>query len=331
MRSKSKRPGPRLLIFCGRGFAATAVLELLPLLTQAGFEPRLAFLEETPGWVPVEAAKRLSGASPFLGPVSGIPDPAWVAHPEPFVATIALGLPRALLHQFATGSSSHPALELMTRRGGPVFVWMGEEEIAGEPLPDLSLRGVLELRVLPKHPGQMRSAVERAFAEFTAARHRRFTLGKRTFSLRREVPEALRSLAGSSPAWCDELHRRLRLIGMQEPSSPTAPDLLIDLYEGPFPVQTSHGALQISFAPEPVTNGSDQVARLRLRFLHPEAPPEAVQAIVASGVITIIRSESGDLTWHDAHGKRLLPDLLERPALGRFVDLLADRLSATDS
>ena len=146
----------------------------------------------------------------------------------------------------------------------------------------------------------------------------------------------MQSLAGSSPAWSDELRRRLKLAGLRETDFQSTtdgqvgpPDLLIDTYEGPFPTGDAVPPLQIGFAPPSTDAESFPDTRLRVRFLRPEAPEETIRETVAQGTIVVVRGDGGDLTWHDTHGRRLLPELTERPALARLVELLADRLSAS--
>lgn len=329
MRSTSKSAAARLLIVIGRGLAAGFAPDLVWQLQQGGFETRIAFASEAEGWAAPETLRALSGAAVLFRE----PHPAWADRAEPFAATVAIGLSSATLSDITKGAARGPAVELFLRRGGPLFAL--HEAFAEDCAPiirECASRGHT-LFELPRLPGTWRSAFERFFADLVLFLSRRGPLESFPVVVSRIIPEQLSALAGDPPAWKAELERHLRRLGFPRPT--TAPDattrLLIETYEGPFPVRSkkSRGtALSVTLDPTEAEMASNLSSdALCVRFVHPDAPQSGIDTLTESGVLVIRRQPQGHLIVTDTGGDRLLPAVSAQPAFQRLAELLADRLA----
>ncbi len=329
MRSTNKSAAARLLIIIGRGLAAGFATDLVWQLQQGGFETRIAFTPEADGWAAPEPYRVLSGVPVFFTE----PHPLWVDKSEPFAATVAVGLSTGLLADIANGAGHSPAIDLFLKRGGPLLVLHEPFPAEAEPIVRACASRGHILRELPAVPGQWRAAFEQTFADLVLFLSRRRQLETMPVVVSRTIPEQLSALAGDPPAWKAELERHLRRLGFPKPTDSLndAAPLLIETYEGPFPVRSKKArgstltvTLDLSEADQtPAT----QARGIRVRFAHPDAPEAAVRSAVESGWLIVRRQPHGHLLVTDSTGDRLLPNVTAQPAFSRLAELLADRLA----
>ncbi len=325
MRSKSKPAAARLLIVVGRGLAAGFAPDLVWQFQQGGFETRMALVPEAEGWAAPEALRTLSGAPVLFHE----PHPVWAERTDPFAATVAIGLPQATISDIARGVSRAPAIDLVLRRGGPLFLLHEPFSDEGGPVARECAALGHTLVELPHHPGAWRETFEHLLADVVLLLSRRSSLASFPVAVSRTVPAPLDTLAGDAPAWLAELKRQLRRLGF--PASEEVPRLHIEIYEGPFPLPARKGrssALSVTLDPTAAeTTSLAAPGALHVRFVHPEAPETAVNALVETGTLVVRRQPPGHLIVTDASGNRLIPHVTAQPAFLRFAELLADRLS----
>lgn len=329
MRSKSKPAAARLLIVVGRGLAAGFAPDLVWQFQQGGFETRVALAPEADGWAAPEALRALSG-SPVL---FREPHPAWVERTDVFAATVAIGLSPATISDLARRVARTPAIDLMHRRGGPLFLL--HEPFSDEDGPVARECAALghTLVELPHHPGVWRNTFERLLSDVVLLLSRRSSLAAFPVAVSRTVPAPLATLAGDAPAWLAELKRQLRRLGFpaSDATPEKAPRLHIETYEGPFPLPAKRGrssALSVTLDPTAAETVSfAPSSELHVRFLHPDIPETAVRALAETGMLVVRRQPLGHLIVSDDAGDRLLPDVTAQPAFLRFAEFLADRLS----
>ncbi|HOT27850.1 MAG TPA: hypothetical protein PLU72_06655 [Candidatus Ozemobacteraceae bacterium] len=325
MRSKSKPAAARLLIVVGRGLAAGFAPDLVWHFQQGGFEIRIALAPEAEGWAAPEALRALSGAPVLFHE----PHPAWAERTDVFAATVAIGLPPATLSDLTRGVARTPAIDLMLRRGGALFLLHETLPESGEPIARECAALGHTLVELPQHPGMWRKTFERLLSDVVLLLSRRESLAAFPVAVTRTVPAPLATLAGDAPAWLAELRRQLRRLGF--PTSEKAPMLHIETYEGPFPLPAKKGrssALSVTLDP----TASETVppappGAFHVRFVHPDAPETAVKTLAATGTLVVRRQPLGHLIVTDGSGDRLLPDVTAQPAFLRLAELLADRRS----
>jgi len=329
LRSKSKPAAARLLIVIGRGLAAGFAPDLVWHFQQGGFETRIALVPEAEGWAAPESLRALSGAPVLFHE----PYPAWVERADVFAATVAIGLSPATISDLTRGVARASALDLMLRRGGPLFLL--HEPFPGEGGPIARECTALghTLVELPHHPGTWRKTFERLLSDVVLLLSRRSSLAAFPVAVSRTVPAPLATLAGDAPAWLAELKRHLRRLGF--PVSDAAPEqtprIHIETYEGPFPLPDKKGrssALSVTLDPTAAESVSPALpGALHVRFVHPDVPEAAVKALAGTGTLGVRRQPLGHLIVTDSSGDRLLPDVTAQPAFLRFAELLADKLS----
>ncbi|HEY9068637.1 MAG TPA: hypothetical protein VIV61_00150, partial [Candidatus Ozemobacteraceae bacterium] len=189
------------------------------------------------------------------------------------------------------------------------------------------------LRELPPVPGQWRSTFEQTFADLVLFLSRRTRLQTMPVVVSRTIPAPFASLAGSPPDWKNQLERCLRKLGFPAPTDNAENEapLLIETYEGPFPLRRKKGrteSLGITLDPSELDEApSAPGRRLRVRFLHPDAPASGVRHLAESGWIVVRRQPNGHLIVTEASGDRLIPDVTAQSAFLRFAEFLADRLA----
>lgn len=327
MRSKSKPAAARLLIVVGRGLAAGFAPDLVWHFQQGGFETRIALAPEAEGWAAPEALRALSG-SPVL---FHEPHPAWAERIDTFAATVAIGLPPATISDLTRGVARAPAIDLMLRRGGPLFLLHEPFSDEGGPVARECAALGHTLVELPQRPGTWRKTFERLLSDVVLLLSRRSSLATVPVAVSRTVPEPLAPLAGDPPAWLVDLKRQLRRLGF--PVSEAAPDeasrLHIETYEGPFPLSPNKGrssALSVTLDPMEAISASPVSPNVfHVRFVHPDAPEPAIRALAGTGTLVVRRQPLGHLIVTDDTGDRLIPDVTAQPAFLRFAELLADK------
>lgn len=329
MRSKSKPAAARLLIVVGRGLAAGFAPDLVWQFQQGGFDIRIALAPEAEGWAAPETLRTLSGAPVLFHE----PHPAWAERTELFAAAVAIGLPPATISDLTRGVARAPAIDLMLRRGGPLFLLHEPFPDEGGPIARECAALGHTLVELPQHPGAWRNTFERLLSDVVLLLSRRGSLAAFPVAVSRTVPASLATLAGDAPAWLAELKRQLRRLGfpLSDAVSEETPRLHIETYEGPFPLPAKKGrssALSVTLDPTAAeTLSPAPPGALHVRFVHPDAPEAAVNALAKAGTLVVRRQPSGHLIVTDASGDRLLPDVTAQPAFLRFAELLADRRS----
>ena len=332
-KSKSKKARRVLLVF-GRGQPATVGQFLPAFFVNAGFEVRCALAADSGGWVATEALRSLSRSSVLADSAQ---PPGWATQPAPFDVTVCIGLSSAELIDIAHGSPAHPTLQLARRYGGTRFA-----ALASEPEPETAqflARHFAGLFPFPASIGEMQRASEALFARILSYLEAVNRFSHLRVTLQRQVPTALAHLAPEPPLWQMDFEQSLCQHGLQATfATPLAdgatvpaalPDLAIELYGGPWPQSTGRKTSGLTFSFDPALAPAMPEARFQLRFMETQVPEKARDSLISPCSWLVCRLPGGDLLFQDRHGSRVLPDLLERPALQRLAELLAERLTAT--
>lgn len=171
---------------------------------------------------------------------------------------------------------------------------------------------------------------EQVFSEIVTVLHQQATLGEFSARVIRSVPSLFDTIACGEPTWHADLSRRIRLAGFATPpEDPARSDVLIETFEGPFPVPPKKGKkIVLTFDPN---RENLPEAKVRLRFVHPEISPKALKQFTNAGVITVLRAPDGDLKLVTDSGSRLIPNLGERPANQKLLEIVINELFARTS
>lgn len=330
-KSKSNRPRRVLLVY-GRGPVAAAGQFLPAFFVQAGFEVRCALTADAIGWVGPETLRFLSRSSVLL-PSAALP--GWASQNVPFGVSITVGLSPAELVELVCGTPTAPALQLISRFGGSCFA-------ALESPPSPQIRSLLQsshagLFPFPAAIGDMQRAFEGLFGCVVASLEAQYRCSHLVVRLHQQVPEPLTHLTGEPCGWQRDLHSLLRRSGMQVHATNTSPgaptpshlDLEIELYGGPWVQRASRRTSNPTIAFDPQFAAPLPAGAWHLRFIDTRVSQEARDALVSERVWLASPLATGDVLLQNHHGSRLIPDLPERPALARLVELLTERLSGS--
>lgn len=330
LRSRSKTKTRRLFLALGSGTGAACSLEFLSLFAKAGFSVFPAIHESGLRWIAPEALRAVASHVPL----SSEHAPSWIHTVEDFDLAIGIGLPLSFL--INQTSQTDLFSDCFFRKSRTRAVLLNPDVALSDSTKQDLYSQAMSIQTLPYAVGPTLDTLRQTFSDILATFRRSCFAEKFSISIRRSVPESLQSLAGSPPAWHDQLVRLFQNTGFSLTETPA--DLVLETYEGPF-VKTSarrsariSQPLSLTFSPDddPLPAGTI----LNIRWMHPLATPAMIETRTNLGEIVVIRQATGDLLLFDRStapaaekAARLIPNLPDRPAHNRLLDYLLDRLT----
>ena len=316
--------GPdRILFVFGQGLSAWQGCDLLFLFSHAGFSTYAAIHESGLSWVPADVLRRLSG-HPVFSPAE---TPNWVNRPDEFKLAIGIGLPFAPLKELAEKSTLNPALELILKKSCESVFFLDTDIPISDSAISILRKNSMGIRIVPREIGKMRLVFEKGFSQILAAFRRKNLLRNFSAQIQRTDTVSDPSHECEIPEWQNDLERQIFSAGFSSRKSGSPPDLLIETWDGPNPVKR-YRKKKIEFSFDPKFAPPLPDARLKLRFVDSRAAEFPLDKHVSEDSWFLTRDPNGDLLLTDPNGTRKIPNLSDRPAFEKLVDILAMNFSS---
>lgn len=310
-----KKSKARVLIVFGKGIASTLALELAMLFSHSGAEVRAAFIDNGGEWLAEAPLKQVCGHSVL----TATHQPGWFFAELPFDATVVITPSSLTQQQLVTGITADPVVNFIIRHSQIIRILQTRQLMPAEADSAAQHLNFIELPAQPLHFSLF---FQKVLASVIAQLSARARLGKKTFSLCHNVPDPLKAVVATKPAWVQRLTGALTASGLKQHEHETAKDKAIEIaisaYDGP----AVDASGKLHFVIPALTHQHN--AGMTVTFVAAQIADEAIHGDYQH---IYIKRLSNGLMLFDKHGPRLLPDLTGQCCYSRLAAYLATSLS----
>ena len=314
MTSRTRKNRTRVLLALGKGIASSLATELAMLFCHAGCEVKVALLDNGHEWVSESAIRQICGSAPL----TAAHRPGWFFAQQAFDLAIAVA-PASLTQQLLQARlTSDPIIEFILQKSPTLWLL---QEPAQIPADSEDADAQLIFRALPAQPHQLPPFYQQVFAECIAWLAARRKLNRKTFALNYQIPDALKVIANTRPAWLARFDRALQSCGLGLASDSSEADLIISAYDGPHFDADNRLVFVEPARPERAAHRS---GALFIVFVAPEID---LSTLTADNNLLLVQRCNNALHIADSHGIRVVPDLTGQCCYTRFCSQLITHLS----
>lgn len=285
------------------------------LFSHSGAEVRAAFIDNGGEWLAEAPLKQVCGHSVL----TATHHPGWFFAELPFDATVVVAPSSLTQHQLVTGLTADPVVNFIIAHSQMIRILQTRQLLPAEIDPAAQHLNFLELPAQPLHLSQF---FQKVLACVTSQLGGRARLGKKTFSLSHDVPESLKAVVPTKPAWVQRLSGALTTSGLKQHEHKTgnlkSAEIVISAYDGP----TVDASGKVHFSLPDQEDASSAV--LNVTFI---ASQIADASIHGNHQHIYVKRLNNGLMLFDAHGPRVLPDLTGQCCYSRLAAYLATSLS----
>jgi len=286
------------------------------LFCHAGCEVKIALIDNGHEWVSESAVRQISGSAALTAGHR----PGWFFAPATFDLAVALA-PASLTQQLLQARlTSDPVLEFILQKSPTLWILQEPAQIPAE-IDDCDPR--LIFRPLPAQLQQLSVFYQKIFAECTSWLANRRKNAKKSFWLDYQIPEQLKIIAATKPAWLARFDQALRACGLSQAESASDADLVINAYDGP--LLDADNRLVFS-EPELPASQILRASALNVVFV---APGLVLESLAAGRNRLLVQRQNNSLHVADQHGIRVIPDITGQCCYARFSSQLLNQLNRT--
>lgn len=286
------------------------------LFSHAGCEVKSTFIDKGEEWISDSAIRHVC-ANTVL---SESHRPNWFFSAQTFDMTVVVA-PSSLTQQLLiAGVTNDPILEFILQTSYIIRVLQTKQLMSNEN-DDSNQK--LSFKVLPEHINRLSDFYKQFFGECIAIMAARRKIGKKSFYMQYSVPESLKSIATSYPAWLLLFQQKLIDAGLKKTESINDANLIIDAYDGPH--IDADGRL-ITTAPVFTDKSMLSKYALHIGFI---APSLKLEENNSCNKVLLVQRNERCLYFIDRHSiTRSIPDLTGQCCYSRFCSYIVNELSA---
>jgi len=316
LKSRTRKNRVRVLLALGKGIASSLATELAMLFCHAGCEVKVALIDNGDEWVSESAVRQISGSAAL----TAAHRPGWYFAATTFDLAIAVS-PASLTQQLLQARlTSDPVLEFIVQKSPTLWLL---QEPAHIPAETDDCDPHLIFRALPTQPQQLSPFFQKIFAECTTWLANRRKNGKKSFWLAYQIPEQLKVIANTRPAWLARFDHALLACGLSQSESSAEADLVINAYDGP---RLDADNRLVFSEPEVLIRSELKTSALHVVFVAPEL---TLDSLATEKNLLLVQRQNNSLHVADQHGIRVIPDVTGQCCYARFSSQLVNHLNRT--